>query len=140
MKRFINRKIYFEGGEEAKSKKELIEMYLDQYNPTTYYKTSGRVQCFRGKARSFHDMFYIMKTRFEDSTPEELADILVNKLGPKKVRVVRCGEIQSLSISNVNTNKLWGNRLLYKSQLCDLYRDTGISTYELFNLAKKGDD
>ena len=79
--------------------KAFIKSYLDNCAPATYYE-DGKIQCERGRNRSFGDLYYITKSIFPSITKKKLAYYLLIFLkGSPKNEILVCPTIGKVVIS-----------------------------------------
>ena len=89
----------FIGGKSCKNLKSYLQIYFEKNCPATKYH-NNLVQCYKGCSRSFYDLYFISKSKFPKTTREELAYILLFKLGFRSaynvVGCIRCPNIEKL--------------------------------------------
>lgn len=101
--------IYFQGGEEARSLKELIMM--GYRNPNGYFaKTYSDEECIQPQChsgrRSFLDLYECAVTYFPNTTREELAYILFHEC--PQMRTLYCNTINKLVFVRDNSGRdMW---------------------------------
>lgn len=98
-------KIYFKGGEKAKTLKELFSIgfcvdggythfdykYIYKFKPTYKNKSLSNLEC-KEAYRSFPDLYKIAQTYFPDASKEEVAYIILNKID--YMYCIYCNDIQ----------------------------------------------
>ena len=87
----------FWGGKSKKitNIKEYLERYFKNGTKGSYYK-DGTIQCYPQKNRSFYDLFFIVKARFNEVTEEELAFHLIDLLRNGVLKTVPCGDVKKI--------------------------------------------
>ena len=84
--------------------KAFIKSYLDNNAPATYHE-DGKIQCEKGRNRSFGDIYYIVKSNFPSITKKKLAYylLMILKDSPKN-EILVCPTIGKVVISTHNIN------------------------------------
>ena len=107
----------FWGGKSKKitNVREYLERYFKNGTKGSYYK-DGTIQCYPGRNRSFYDLFFIVKARFQEITEEELAHHIVDLFDNNKHRFVPCGDVRKVTffISKMHDYGYTGNDRNYK--------------------------
>lgn len=94
MKLFIKDK-NFERSRFSVIKKFIKELFDDEF-PSTYCE-KGSTQCYKGRNRSFEDIFVIVKTIFPSVTKDKLAYIIVNEFYRNEdMEMLVCNDIGKL--------------------------------------------
>jgi len=84
-------------------KRSYILNYFASNTPETHF-IDGRIQCIRGRNRSFMDLYYLTRAKFKNTTKKELAKILysINRR-EKIIGCIVCPDINEVVFYNTIT-------------------------------------
>jgi len=102
------RKIYYKEGIHITNKKEYILTYLNLNTPTTYFIENDFIQCRPHRARTFNDLFLLLKAKFKTATKGDLARILLDEENSNDIGCVACPDVHQMTFYNEEF-KSWGH-------------------------------
>jgi len=87
----------FWGGKSKKitNVREYLERYFKNGTKGSYYK-DRTIQCYPQRNRSFYDLFFIVKARFNEITEGELAFHIIDLFNNNELRFIPCGDVQKV--------------------------------------------
>jgi len=92
----------FKGSEDCLTPEEYLKLYFDLGRPETKFR-NGTIQCSRDCNRSFFDLYYLTKAKFNDVTLEDVAKILINlceDYGNTGISALFCPNIEKVVFTN----------------------------------------
>lgn len=95
---------------------EYLEKYFKNGTKSSYYK-DGTIQCYPQRNRSFYDLFFIVKARFEKVTEEELAFNLINLFNNNILKMIPCGNVEKVTFYTKKMHSYGCDKYIYDMYL-----------------------